>query len=403
MEGIRILEVAQWTFVPAAGAVMADWGADVIKIEHPTSGDAQRGMRQLGAFTIEGPVNPVMEHANRGKRSIGLDVASEAGREILYEIARSSDVFLTNFLPATRRKLGIDVSDIQHINPSIIYARGSAYGALGVDGEAGGYDLTGFWCRGGSAASATPSDLAGVISQPGPAYGDSIGAMTIAGGIAAALLARERTGEAKVVDISLLGVGVWAMGVAVNAALQSGEPWRSGPAGANVAPSNPLAGFYGTSDGQYLAFSTLQAFRYWKSFCALISRSDLIDDERFATSDLLSANATDAAHEIRGTIGARPMVEWLTVLEGFDGQWSPVQSTLDVTSDQQVRANGMIVPVARPDGTTFDLVASPVQFDETPMSLRAAPEFAEHTEEILLELDRTWDQILELKLGAIVP
>jgi crotonobetainyl-CoA:carnitine CoA-transferase CaiB-like acyl-CoA transferase len=381
---------------------MADWGADVIKVEHPISGDAQRGMQQLGAFTIEGQVNPVMEHANRGKRSIGLDIASETGREILYDIARTSDVFLTNFLPVTRRKLGIDVSDIQRINPSIIYARGSAYGTLGADGEAGGYDLTGFWCRGGSAASATPSDLTGVISQPGPAYGDSIGAMTIAGGVAAALLARERTGEAKVVDISLLGVGVWAMGVAVNASLQTGESWRSGPTGANVAPSNPLAGFYRTSDGQYLAFSTLQAFRYWKSFCTLIRRVDLIEDERFTTSNLLTANATDAAHEVRQAIGGRPMVEWLTVLKDFDGQWAPVQSTLDVTSDEQVRANGMVVPVTRPDGTSFDLVASPVQFDETAMSLKAAPEFSEHTEDILLELDRSWDQIMDLKLGAIV-
>jgi crotonobetainyl-CoA:carnitine CoA-transferase CaiB-like acyl-CoA transferase len=403
MEGIRVLEVAQWTFVPAAGAIMADWGADVVKIEHPSSGDAQRGMQQLGAFRIEGPVNPVMEHANRGKRSIGLDIASEAGREILFDIARSSDVFLTNFLPATRRKLGIDVSDIRGINPSIVYARGSAYGTVGADGEAGGYDLTGFWCRGGSAASATPSDLQGVISQPGPAYGDSIGAMTIAGGIAAALLARERTGEAKVVDISLLGVGVWAMGVAVNASLQTGEPWRSGPAGANVAPSNPLAGFYGTSDGRYIAFSTLQAFRYWRSFCVLIGRDDLVEDKRFATSDLLAANAIDAAQEVRRAISRRSMVEWLTVLKDFDGQWAPVQSTLDVTSDQQVRANGMVVPATRADGTTFDLVASPVQFDETPMSLKAAPEFAEHTEDILLELDRSWDQIMELKLGAIVP
>lgn len=135
----------------------------------------------------------------------------------------------------------------------------------------------------------------------------------------------------------------------------------------------------------------------------LIGRDDLVEDKRFATSDLLAANAIDAAQEVRRAISRRSMVEWLTVLKDFDGQWAPVQSTLDVTSDQQVRANGMVVPATRADGTTFDLVASPVQFDETPMSLKAAPEFAEHTEDILLELDRSWDQIMELKLGAIVP
>ena len=266
MSGVRVLEVAQWTFVPAAGAVLADWGADVIKIEHPQTGDSQRGLRQLGHITVDGDRNPVMEHANRGKRSVALDMSTPDGHELLMDIARTSDVFLTNFLPDAREKLRIDVDDLRAVNPDIIYARGSAYGPLGDDAGTGGYDMTGFWSRAGGALGSTPCDMDGVVPQPGPAYGDSIGGMTIAGGISAALFERERTGNARIVDISLLGVGVWASGVAINAALVSGEPWQTNPAGANVTPNNPLVGFYRTADGRHLGLSMLQGFQYFAEF-----------------------------------------------------------------------------------------------------------------------------------------
>ncbi|MDG4669124.1 CoA transferase [Mycobacterium sp. 236(2023)] len=401
MSGVRVLEVAQWTFVPAAGAVMADWGADVIKIEHPQTGDSQRGLRQLGHITVEGDRNPVMEHANRGKRSVALDMSTPDGHELLMEIARSSDVFLTNFLPDARKKLRIDVDDVRAENPDIIYARGSAYGPLGPDAGKGGYDMTGFWSRAAGALGSTPCDLDGVVPQPGPAYGDSIGGMTIAGGIAAALFERERTGTARVVDISLLGVGVWASGVAINAALASGTPWQTNPSGANVTPNNPLVGFYRTSDGRFLGVSMLQGFRYFAEFCRRIGVPELATDERFASHALLAANAPAAIEVLRVTLGARPLEHWRTVLDGFDGQWAPVQNTAEVAIDPQVRANGNVVAVEQ-GGQTFDLVASPVLYDETPLSLNPMPEFASHTEELILELGGDWDRILALKeSGAI--
>ena len=401
MAGVRVLEVAQWTFVPAAGAVLADWGADVVKIEHPRTGDSQRGLRRLGNIAIAGARNPVMEHANRGKRSVALDVATPGGYELLMDIARTSDVFLTNFLPDARKKLRIDVTDVWAVNPKIIYARGSAYGPLGDDGAKGGYDMTGFWSRAGGAASTTPRDLDGVIAQPGPAYGDSIGGMTIAGGIAAALFERERTGVARTVDISLLGVGVWAMGVAVNAALVSGQPWVANPAGANVAPHNPLTGFYRTADGRFLGLSMLQAFRYFADFCTRVGVPDLARDERFASHELLESNAGAAADVLRAVIGAQSLEHWRAVLADFDGQWAPVLNTAEVATDPQVRANGGIVAIddaAEP----FELVASPVLFDQTPLRLGPAPQFAEHTETLILELGGDWDQISALKgAGAI--
>ena len=401
MSGVRVLEVAQWTFVPAAGAVLADWGADVIKIEHPVTGDSQRGLRQLGHVVIEGNRNPVMEHANRGKRSVALDISTPDGHELLMDIARTSDVFLTNFLPDARRKLRIDVEDLRSVNPNVIYARGSAYGPLGSDADTGGYDMTGFWSRAGGALGSTPSDLDGVVPQPGPAYGDSIGGMTIAGGISAALFERERTGHARVVDISLLGVGVWANGVAINAALVSGQPWVTNPSGANVTPNNPLVGFYRTSDGRFLGLSMLQGYRFFGEFCRRVGLADLAADPRFASHELLAANAPDAIAVLREVIGAHPLEHWRKALDGFHGQWAPVQNTVEVATDPAVRANGNVVNVEQ-DGETFDLAASPVLFDETPLELGPMPEFAANTEELILELGGDWDRIMALKESGTI-
>ena len=295
MKGVRVLEVAQWTYVPAAGAVLADWGADVIKIEHPVTGDAQRGILQTGTVKMSGTdVNPFMEHPNRGKRSVGLDIRKEEGRELLYEMARNSDVFLTNFLPEARTKLAIDVDDIRAQNPDIIYVRGSALGQRGPEAAKGGYDMTGFWCRAGSASGVTPPLLPGVLGQPAPAYGDSIGGMTIAGGIAGALFARERTGETSIVDVSLLSTGIWAMGMAVDLSLQNGEPWYTNEAGKAGAASNPLVGIYKTKDGRFISLVMLQPFEFWPDFCRHIQRPELIEDPRFDSAENLSKNAADA-------------------------------------------------------------------------------------------------------------
>jgi crotonobetainyl-CoA:carnitine CoA-transferase CaiB-like acyl-CoA transferase len=401
MKGIRVLEVAEHTFVPAASAVLADWGADVIKVEHAERGDAMRGLAQTGVM-VATKVHVLLEHSNRGKRSIGIDLSKPQGLDLVYRLAASSDVFLTNKTLPVLRKLKIDVADIRKHNPKIIYTRGTAFGTRGPDGDKGGYDFTGFWCRAGSAASCTPQGLQGLVSQPGPGYGDSIGAMTIAGGIAGALLKRERTGEPSVVDVSLLGTGIWALGQSIGLSLQSGTPLGAPPLGGHHAVTNPLVGTYRTSDGRHVSLVMLQAFAYWSDFCHHIDRPELARDPRFDSVEHLAKNALTAVEIIRSVIATRTLAEWRQRFQTLRGQWAPVQDALEVAADPQARAMGYIAKAETADGTPFELGASPVQFDEQPTPTARSPLFNEHGDEILQELGLDWDRILELRAtGAI--
>lgn len=397
LEGIRVLEVAMYGFVPSAGAVLADWGADVVKVEHAVTGDPQRGLRQTGTLRVDGDPNPNVAHANRGKRSIGLDMSKPEGLEVLHELVRRADVFLTSFMPASRARLGIDVDDIRAVNPKIVYARGSALGVLGPEADKGGYDMTAFWARAGTAASITPPGADGMIMPPAPAYGDTISGTNLAGGIAAALLRRERTGEAPVVDVSLLGSGVWAMGHAMAVSLRLEKTWEAPQPGAHGSPANPLSGLYRTADDRYISFVMLQPTKFWPDVCRHIDRPELADDSRFATAEDIAANTAEAVKILTETIGRRPLAEWSERFATLAGPWAPVQDTLQAAADAQVRANGYITRAGE-----LELAASPVQFDTEPAHLEAAPEFAAQTEQVLTELGYDWDRILAFKAQGAV-
>ena len=235
MKGVRVLEVAEHTFVPAASALLADWGAEIIKIEPTERGDAMRGLAATGVMPLTGDVHPLLEHSNRGKRSLALDLSSPDGLDILYKLADTADVFLTNKLPRVRKKLKIELEDIRAHNPNIIYVAGTGQGERGPDADKGSYDSLAFWYRAGVALGVKPADPDLHAGPPGPGFGDSIGAMTIAGGIMGALFHRERTGEATTVDVSLLSSGMWAMGQAYALSLLLNQP-VAGPSLQRAAP-----------------------------------------------------------------------------------------------------------------------------------------------------------------------
>jgi crotonobetainyl-CoA:carnitine CoA-transferase CaiB-like acyl-CoA transferase len=384
-------------FVPSAGAVLVEWGADVVKVEHAVTGDPQRGLRQTGLLRVEGDPNPNIEHANRGKRSIGLDMSVPEGRDVLYELARRADVFLTSFLPDARKKFGIDVDDIRAVHPNIIYARGSALGPRGAEADKGGYDMTAFWCRAGTAATITPPGMPGMIGPPGPAYGDTISGTNLAGGIAAALLKRERTGEPSVVDVSLLGSGLWSMGHTVALTVHLGQRMEAFPPGVHGSPVNPLVGLYATSDDRYISFVMMQATKFWADVCRHVDLPELADDPRFATVESIAANTSDAVELLTKAIAARTLAEWSERFATLAGPWAPVQDTLQAADDAQIRANEYVVRAGE-----LELVANPVQFDVAAPQTGPAPGFAEQTDEILMELGLDWDRIIELKTAGAV-
>jgi crotonobetainyl-CoA:carnitine CoA-transferase CaiB-like acyl-CoA transferase len=404
MEGVRVLEVAQFTFTPSASAVLADWGADVIKVEHAERGDAQRGLRHGSGGLAAGTFRPMMEHPNRGKRSIGLALENQEALEVLYGLARQADVFLVNFLPAARLRLKIEVEDLRRANPNIIYVRGSAHGNHGPERENGGYDAGVFWSRMGSAYGSTPSESARITNMPASAYGDTMGGMTIAGGIAAALYARERTGHPSEIDVSLLSVGAWAMAPSVNSALLMNAPLPPVPLDLSTATNNPLVATYKTADGRFLTMTMLQAGRYWEDFCQHIDREDLIKDPRFATAEALMdpANTAAAAKILVKVFGSQTYDYWVRQLQTMEGQWSPVQNSLEVGHDAQLRANGYIRTVIDLEGNERELVANPVQFDNMPPDITRAPQFAEHTDDILAEQGYDEEKILAMKIAGAV-
>lgn len=400
LAGVRVLEVAEHTFVPAASAVLADLGADVVKIEHVTRGDAMRGLAATGVVAVPSDVHALLEHSNRGKRSLGLDLTNPDGLDILHKLVATSDVFLTNKLPSVRDRLHIGVDEIRAHNPDIVYVRGTGQGERGPDADKGSYDSLAFWARAGIALGARRPEYELVPVPPAPGFGDSIGAMTIAGGIMGALFHRERTGEATVVDVSLLGTGLWAMGQAMALSLVSGVPWSAPPA--DQMGANPLTRNYETSDGRLLAFTCLQAGKYWAPLCELIDRPELADDPRFADHAALLAHSADAREILEEAFASATLEGWRERLAGFEGQWAVVQDTLEAADDPQVLANGYLQDCATAEGTPFRLVAVPVQYDGEPAVPGRAPEFNEHGDQILAELGFDWDTVIDFKLRNVV-
>ncbi len=399
LNGVRILEVAEHTFVPAASAALADLGAEVIKIEHVERGDAMRGLASSGIAVMGGDVHALLEHSNRGKKSLALDLTQPDGLDILHKLIATSDVFLTNKLPSVRKKLHIDLDEVRAHNPDIIYARGTGQGERGPDADKGSYDSLAFWARPGVAIGCNRPEYDLMPMPPGPGFGDSIGAITIAGSIMGALFHRERTGEATVVDVSLFGTGLWAMGQAISLSLLMDVPWQAPPA--SRMGGNPLTRNYRTKDDRDLAFTCLQAGKYWPTLCDAIDRQDLKDDPRFADMSSLLENSQDAVAALTEVFASGTVDEWRERLADWDGQWVVVQHTLEAADDPQTVANGYLQDCESASGTPFRLVAVPMQYDEQPAPAHRAPEFNEHGEEILTELGFDWDAIVDLKVRNV--
>lgn len=399
LEGLKAVELADWGFVPSGAAVLADWGADVIKIEHPQRGDPLRGLMAGGLIASTGDYNYMVEQMNRGKRDIGLDVGTDAGRAIFLKLIERADIFITSFLEPARERLRITYDDLSAVNPRLIYARGHGQGQRGPDADKAGFDAISFWSRTGIAHMLTPLDGNFVMQRA--AFGDVITGMTLAGGIAAALYRRSVTGKGGLVDVSLLNMGMWVLAPDILASDLLGKDPREAVGIGAKSPPNPLVGIYRTSDHRMVMLNMLQGDRYWPAFCRAMEREELIEHPDYATFEARSEHRKEAVKLIQGTFAAKPLSYWIEQLTKHECVWTAVQSPMEAVADPQVAANGYLPK--NPAHERGRLVASPVQYNNGTIEVKGgAPELGQHTEEVLQELGLDWDEIGRLKQEGVV-
>ncbi|HVH20458.1 MAG TPA: CaiB/BaiF CoA-transferase family protein [Myxococcota bacterium] len=396
LEGIRVVELGVWVAGPAAGCILADWGADVVKIEPPGIGDPARTFsRMLGADL---PSNPIFENDNRSKRSIALDLAADAGRGIAQELLDRADVFVTNVRMAGLARLGLDPKSLQARNPRLVYGAISGYGFSGPDADRAAYDIAGFWARSGIAAALTSKGHHPPFQRGG--MGDHNAGLALAGGISAALFRREKSGEGQLVMTSLLREGLYTLSFDLSVAVRFGV----GIAVADrAAMGNPCINNYQDKDGRWFWLVGLEGERHWPPLARVAGHPEWIEDARFATPAQRAVNARALIAELDAVFATRSREEWAQVFDGErDLWWAPVQSVDEVLADPQVHAAGGFVEVPDGEATTL-LPATPVDFEGTPSGPRAmAPALGEHSDAILGELGRSPAQIAALRAQKVV-
>lgn len=406
LEGIKVLDVSQVAAVPMAARLLADFGANVIHVENPITGDSWRGFQAgvSGSGAGSGapsPINYNWENFNRNKRSLTLDLSREAGQEVLYKMVEESDVFLTNLRLWEREKFHLAYASLRELNPGLVYASLLGWGRNGPDKNSPAYDSLAYWARTGLGYMFTTPGMPPPID--GGAFGDNVAAMGLAFGVMIALFARERTGKGQEVDTSLFHTGIYQASFFLAGALTTGldlADWRH--TDRNDAP-NPLVLPYETKDGRWLLPAILQPDRYWSRICHAIGREDLENDPRFESNEPRLENHAELFQILEDVFRSKTLDVWKLRLTQAGIPFSPYQNFLEAVADPQAKANDIFAPVDHPSYGDIEVIANPVNLSDTPASRpMPAPEFGQHTEEVLLELGYTWDDVARLRDEGII-
>lgn len=397
--GLRVLDWTMWQFGPVATMMLADLGAEVIKVESLDGDHARQFHRVSGAATmLPGGLNAYFESLNRQKKSIALDLKNPKGVKALHELAKKSDVFVQNFRKGVAERLGVGYEDLKKINPRIVYGAGTGYGPNGPDSNKPAFAYTGE-ARSGSLWWAGPNDG---IPYNLASVADQMSGIMLSYGVLGALYNRERTGLGQKVDVSHLGSMMWLGGNKYGIALLSGNtPGRQD----RVDTRNVLWNAYKCQDDKWIAFSMNQSDRYWPDFCKAINRPDLLEDSRYNNMEGRTDNRTDLIKLLDSLFITKPREEWGKAMDDTGGIiWERVQDVWDLPVDPQVVQNNYIVDFDHPVLGMTKYLQTPVSYSETPVTTRrAAPIHGENTEEVLMDiLGYTWDDIAELQDEGVI-
>ncbi len=400
LEGIRVLDWTIWQQGPVCSAMLGDLGAEVIKIEERGVGDPGRGILKASGVDLSDRPNFYFEANNRNKKSLALDLHKDEAREIVHKLAAKSDIFVQNFRHGVAGRLGLDYETLRRHNPKLIYASATGYGPEGPDSGEPSFDHLGLARSGIMLAAGEPGmpplAIAGGIA-------DQMGAIMLAYGVMAALVARERFGVGQQVDASHLGSMAMLQGLSLSMKLMMGFAMPRQP---RASAGNPLWNHYRCRDDKWIALAMLQSDRYWADFCRALGRADLAADERFTDAKLRAQNSAAVVEALDAAFARKTREEWIETLRRSEGDFifTVVNSVDDLPDDPQVRANDYIVDFEHPQHGKTQMVGIPVRLSETPGSVRAAaPEFGQHTEEVLIDLlGYDWDRLTELRKREVI-
>jgi crotonobetainyl-CoA:carnitine CoA-transferase CaiB-like acyl-CoA transferase len=399
LDGIKVLEVANWLAAPAATALMADLGADVVKVE-PPSGDIFRGfiLRSIG-YDFDFPVNYGFEVDNRGKRSIVVDLEKPGGPEVVRRLAADCDIFLTNLVQRRRVKYGLTFDDVMAANPKVIYASFSGYGAHGPDEDRPGFDFAAFWARSGIMSTLGEPDAAPIMCRGG--QGDHTTAMNLLAAVLAALRMRDKTGEGQHVEVTLQGTGMYTIAGDFSAALTSKQhPSRT----SRKSPVNPIWNTYRCADDRWVLLVMPVPFpNYWPSFCKIAGRPEWANDERWNDLPKLRANTPALVEQIDGILGAQPLAHWTKLFDEAGLIWAPVATMADMIADPQAREMGWITELEHPTAGKFETLNTPFRLYGSDTGARGpAPDIGQHTFEVLTEAGLSEEELADLAAAGVL-
>jgi crotonobetainyl-CoA:carnitine CoA-transferase CaiB-like acyl-CoA transferase len=395
LEGIKVLSMGQVVAIPSASAVLADWGAEVIKLE-PLRGEQSRGLAKVhGSDNVK--INWIIQVLNRNQKGLAVDLKQPAGRQAVHRLIEKCDVFISNYEISAIQSLQLDYGTLSAINPRLVYGVISGYGPVGPDKEERGYDFSAGWARSGMMYLIGEEGNAPVPPRPGMI--DSISGSHLVSAVLAALLHREKTGKGEQIDVSLYHAAVWTLSLDLQNALSGGVPQKFNHAHAN----NPLWNNYRTKDNRWFWMAMLQPDPTWPDFCLALERPEWRSDPRFDTLENRTIHSEELVRLIDEIMSTRTMADWEKRLRAFKVIYGRVQSPAEVAIDPQAIANNFFAPVEIPGAGLQRMVTTPVDFHQHPATIRSsAPEVGQHTEEILLDLGYTWEEISALKENRVI-